>query len=434
MKQLYWLGSIYIGVLLVSVAKGAETEVTPTKLTLKQAQEYALIHHPDIQAADFRARAAEQQIREARSLFFPQVTANATAVASNDNTRIAASGALNNPTILPRESNGVLVDQLITDFGRTADLTSSSRYQAYSIEQIAQAQRAQVLLNVTRAYFAVLSANAILGVAKQTVEERQSVLDRVTALAKNNLKSSLDVSFSQVSLDQASLLLLNARNGLDEAFAMLSEAMGSRGRQLLALSEEPMPGAPPDEVDPLIQQALDLRPEIIAAKAQWDAAVKYAAAQQAGKYPVITAIGAAGVSPVHDHELTDTYATGGVNVALPLFTGGRLSAQAEEALMRAHAEQKVLEEEQNQIARDVQIAWLNCKSAFRAIEVTQALLTSANHAMDLAQSRYNLGVSSVVELNQAQLQTVDAQIAYTRACYTYQVRRTELDYQLGILK
>lgn len=421
----------------ISFAMAAEPDSVPTTLTLKQAQEYALAHHPEIQAADFKARADEQRIREARSGFFPQVTANVSAVGAddNDNTRIGATGGLNNPTVLSRESNGVLISQMITDFGRTAELTSSSRYQAYSSEQMAQAARARVLMNVTRAYYTALGAKSVLEVAKQTVDARQLLVDRVKALAKGNLKSSLDVSFAEVSLDEANLLQLRAENRVDESFATLSAALGSRGRQALVLGEQPMPSAPRDTVDPLIEQALNQRPELIAAKAERDAALKFAAAEQSAQYPTVTALGAAGVSPLYDDKkMNETYAAGGVNVAFPVFNGGKLSAKAEEARLRAEASQKLLDDQENQVVRDVQVAWLNSKAAFKGIQVSQNLLNSATHAMELAQSRYNLGISSIVELNQAQLQVMEAEIAHTTAGYEYQTRRAELDYQLGSLK
>ncbi len=427
-------GMVLLG--LFSIGHVPESDSIPTTLTLKQAQEYALAHHPEIQAADFKAQADEQRIREARAAFFPQVTANVSAVSANDsdNTRIAATGGLNNPTVLSRESNGLLVSQMITDFGRTAELTSSSRYQAYSSEQMAQAVRARVLMEVTRAYYNALGATSILEVAKQTVDARQLLLDRVKALAKGNLKSSLDVSFAEVSLDEANLLKLKAENRVDEAFATLSAALGSRGRQPLVLGEQPLPSSPPESVDPLIEQALNLRPELIAAKAQRDAALKLASAEQAAQYPTITALGAAGVSPVRDDKLNETYAAGGVNVSFPVFNGGKLSAKAEEARLRAQAAQKLLDDQENQVVRDVQVAWLNSKAAYKGIEVTQRLLSSANHAMELAQSRYNLGISSIVELNQAQLQVMEAEIAQTTAGYEYQFRKREMAYPLGTVE
>ena len=83
-----------------------------------------------------------------------------------------------------------------------------------------------MLLQVDRAYFGALGAQAVLTVAQQTVEARQLVADQVDALAASGLKSSLDVSFARVNLAQAQLLLVQAQNDVQASFAALTAAMG----------------------------------------------------------------------------------------------------------------------------------------------------------------------------------------------------------------
>jgi outer membrane protein len=432
MRRRLWAVPLLALGLPATPGRGQELEERKP-LTLKQAQEYALAHHPDVQAADLRTRAAEQGIRESRAAFFPQVLGVATAVAAGDATRIAASGGLNNPSVFQRESNGLLVSQLITDFGRTSNLTASSRYLAESAARGAEAVRARVLLGVNRAFFGVLGARALLRVADQTVEARELVLDRVSALAKAQLKSGLDVSFADVNLKQATLLRLRAQDRLETGFAELAAALGLPRHQVLGLAEEPIFPAPPDSVDELIKAALAGRPELLAVRAAREAAEKRAAAEKAELFPVLAAIGGVGFSPYRDNRLQETYATAGLNLVLPLFTGGRLQARAEEASLQARAAAKVSDEEESQIEKDVRIAWLEARTAFKAMEVTQSLLESASRALELAESRYNLGISSIVELSQAQLQKTEAEIANTTARYDYQYARANLDFQVGTL-
>lgn len=405
----------------------------PETLTLKEAQEFALAHHPAVQAADLQRHAAEEGIRESRSAFFPQVLAIASAVAAGDQTRVAASGGLNNPTVFRRESNGLLVSQLITDFGRTSNRTSSSRFQAEASASTAVAVRARILFEVDRAYFGVLGAQALQRVADQTVEARSLVFDRVSALAKAFLKSGLDVSFAEVNLREATLLKLRAQDRLETGYAELSTALGLREERAFVLQEEALTKVPQD-LDSLIRSALTQRPDLLAVRAQREAAEKRAAAEKAEQYPLLAAIGGVGYSPYRDPRLAETYATGGVNFILPVFTGGRLQARAQEASFQATAAAKASEDEENRIERDVRIAWLGARTAFQAIEVTEALLESASRALELAESRYNLGISSIVELSQAQLQKTEAEIANTTARYDYQIRRANLDFQIGALR
>jgi outer membrane protein len=299
---------------------------------------------------------------------------------------------------------------------------------------VARAVRARVLLDVNRTFFGVLGAKALLQVAAQTVEDRRLTLDKVSALAKANLKSSLDVSFAEVALGDATLLRLRAEDRLEAAYAQLAAAMGSRDQGVRVLAEEPLFPVPPDRVEDLVSTALAGRPELLAVRAQRDAARKLATAERAERYPVIAAIGAVGFSPYRDDRLTETYATAGVNLSVPVFTGGRLSARAQESQLQASAAEQLIDDEANRIERDVRTAWLDARTAYKAIEVTGRLLDSASRALDLAGSRYNLGISSIVELSQAQLQKTEAEIADATARFDYQVKRADLDFQVGTLR
>ncbi len=402
-------------------------------LTLHEAQQFALAHHPQIQAAQLRAEAAGQVVREARSGFLPQLAATATAAAAGNNSRIAASGALNNPTVFQRESNGLVLSQLVTDFGRTSALTASARYQAESATQTTEAVRARVVVDVNHAFFDVLGARAVVRVAEQTVTERRLFLDRVSALTQANLKSSLDQSFAEVALGEAQLLLLRAQDELQAAQARLAAAMGLEQPQARELADEPLSPPPPPDLEALVQQALAARPELRAERAQREAALRLASAEKAARYPVVSALGTVGFSPYRDDRLNSTYSAAGLVVAVPVFTGGRLSARAQEAGLQAQASARVLRDAENQVERDVRIAWLAARTAHQAIEVTHATLESAARALDLAQSRYDLGISSIVELSQAELQKIQADINDAEARYDYERRRADLDFAIGVM-
>jgi outer membrane protein len=401
------------------------------QLTLRQAQDLAIKNHPRITQAELIALAAKQVVREARSAFFPSISADATAVDSTaNNTRIAAGG-LNNPLILSREAEGINISQLITDFGRTANLTASSKLQARAQEQNTLATRAEILLAVNSAYYNALQAQSILAVAKQTVATRQLTFDQVSELATNKLKSGLDVSFARVDLASGKLLLANANNDLQASFATLSNVLGERAQTNFLLVEEPVPiGAVPDDSE-LIQTALRDRPDLSQLRFQRDAAGRFARAEKDLSYPTISAVGSAGILPVHDPVMRDNYAAAGVNVSIPIFEGMLFSAREKEAQLRARATDETLRDAENNVIRDVRIAALNLSYAAEQMTLTAELLASANEAFDLAQARLNVGSSSIVELSQAELNQTEAQIAQAKAKYEFQTRKSILNFQLG---
>ena len=208
--------------------QSSPSQANPTNrmaLSLKEAEARALKNNPQISVARLTALALQQVTREVRSNLWPTAEANLTGVDSRENSRITAGG-LNNPIIYQRAAAGATVSQLITDFGRTANLVSSATLAAKAEDQNAIATKEQILLAVDQAFYGALQAHAVLKVAQQTVSARQAVADQVEALFKSKLKSQLDFSFANVNLAQAKLLLLDAENNQSAALANLSVVLG----------------------------------------------------------------------------------------------------------------------------------------------------------------------------------------------------------------
>jgi outer membrane protein len=432
MKYLTWALVIltsYTGKLV------AEPAGAPPVLTLTDAEQTALKNHPQIAAANYRALAAEEVVKETRAGYFPNANLFADAVGANsEGTRVMAGG-LNNPSIYDRTAGGLQVNQLITDFGRTANLTASSKLQAQAENQNLELTREQVLLQVDSSYYNVLAAQAVLRVAQQTLDTRQLLLDRVTSLATNKLRSELDVSFAQVQLQQARLLIEKSQNGADAAMASLSTALGYREFHLFQpIDRAAAAVAVTNDVSDLVQTALSHRPELLSVRDQRDAALRFVRSQRDSRLPTLEAVGVAGAAPIRDSHLPDDYAAGGIQLSLPLFAGGLYVARQHEAELKAQADGELLESLEDEIIRDVRIAWLNANNAFQQLQTTDELVRNAAEAFDLAQARYKIGISSIVELSEAQLNLTSAQISDANARYDYLIREAELAYQTGTLR
>jgi outer membrane protein len=402
-------------------------------LSLRDAEARALQNHPQVITGQLAAQAGEQTMREARSAYFPTVFGSVTGAAAQDGSRIAA-GALNNPIILDRLAGGLTLSQLVTDFGRTSNLVATASLHQQSLEQDAVTDRADVLLRVDRSYFGALRAQAIMRVAEATVSARQLVVDQVTALAQSNLKSGLDVSFAKVNLGEAQLLRLQAQNDLAAAFANLSVALGQPDVPSYVLSEEPLPPAPPADVTTLVTQALHERPDVVAERLQRESAAKFAEAEHRLWFPTLAAIGAAGFVPYRQTGLNEQYSAIGINLNVPLTNGGLFSARHAVASLQALAEDQRVRDLENRVSRDVRVALLDAQTGFQRLELTSQLLDQATQAEDLADARYRLGLSSIIELTQAQLNKTKAEIEQASARYDYQATSSALRYQTGQLK
>jgi outer membrane protein len=403
------------------------------KLTLKEAEETALKNHPQISAALMAAMAANQIPTEINASRYPNFFASASGAEAPENTRIAAGG-LNNPSIFPRMATGFSVNQLLLDFGRTGSLAESSWLHAKAVEQNAEATRAQVLLQVDRAYFLALRAEAVLKVAEQTVAARQVVAEQAEALQKSGLKSGLDVSIANYNLAESRLLLARSQNEIQAAFAELSAALGGREEQTFDLSEDGLTAKPLPVRAAMINQALLKRPELNALQFERDAAYKFLKAEKSLKLPSVSAVWSAGFIPFHDSRLGGNYNAAGFNINIPIFNGRLFQAREAEAEYKAKAAEQNLLDLGNRVSRDVRLAWLNADTAYQRIGLAAQLLSRAREALDLAQERYRLGLSSIVELSQAQLNVTVAEIENANAKYDYLIQRAVLDYQSGQMR
>lgn len=299
----------------------------------------------------------------------------------------------------------------------------------------AEASRQEIVLAADQVFFRVIEAQETLKVASQTVAARQTLTDQVSALTLSKLKSDLDLSFAQVNLSQAKLLQLNAQNDLDAAKATLSAVLGS-DRQLnfqLVEDADPLPPLAPNP-DVLIAQAIENRPDLQSLKLNELAAQRFSKAQHEQLLPTISAIGVAGGTPMGSSQYFTTpwYGAVGGNVSIPIFNGFRFSAQASQAALHAQAASEQTRALREQVVRDIKVAWLNANTALQRVTVTAELLKEANTAYDLAKTRYDLGLSSIVELSQAELQQTEGAISNANARSQYNFAISAINFETGV--
>ena len=405
-----------------------------TPLTLQQAEAIALKNNPQITIGKLRALAAQQYVREARSALLPNAYLSLTAVDANPGSRISA-GFLNSPSLYSRAAGGASVSQLVSDFGRSTNLLSSSEYGAKAEDQNAAATRADILLVVDQAFYNSLETKALVTVAEETVHARQTLVDKIQALTNAKLKSEIDLSFSNVDLARGKLLLLEAQNNYQTSLAALSAILGYSDEQNFQLVEETSPVPPPAaDVAPLIQQALQQRPEIKALQFEVESAQKFGSAEHDLVRPTVNALGVVGQAPVRDNHIESWYGAVGVNINIPVFNGFLYNARAKAADLQTEADRQKLLDARNNIARDVRNAWQDSLRAFERLSVTQQLRVQANLSLDLAQARYNLGLGSIVEFTQAELQKTEADIQDTDAKFQYRLTQIVLAFTISAPK
>jgi outer membrane protein len=412
----------------------AEPDASLPQLTLAEAEQIAVRNNPRVSVGKLMALAQHEIYREAKSAELPTVNAAATAVQAAEASRLSA-GSLTASRLLQHVGGGANFTQLIYDFGHTHNLVLSRKLEEKASNASALATTEEIVLATDQAFYDALTAQAELNVARQTVNTRQATETQVGEMTRNKIKSALDLSFADVDLSQAQLFQLDAQDNVDATMAALDAVLGSDHSVQYALVEgTTQPQPPPPAPDPLIQTALQQRPDLQSLSYDTQSAQKFARAQWDQLLPSISAAGTTGIVPVHPGTYYVDNWWGGIggNVNVPIFNGFLYSSEAKEAKYRAQAAAENTRDLRDRIVRDVRTSWLQANMGWQRMKVTAQLVQQANLAMNLAQTRYKLGLSPIVELSQAQLQQTSAQIQDTSARYQYRLSLATLNYETGV--
>ncbi|MSV27697.1 MAG: TolC family protein [Bryobacterales bacterium] len=416
-----------VGLFLIAVCSFAQT---PRKLTLADAEAQAVRNHPRIQAAKLNAQAASENARQVKAANSMFVSANLTAAGADHGTATGA-GAVTTSSLFSRTAVGVTITQTLLDFGRNGSLWRSFQLRASAQDEMAGAARAEILLRVRESYFLALAMQAQMRVANETVRARKTSLKQIQALAASNLRSTLDQSFAELNVSEAELALSRAENDAHAAMLYLAAAIGSGDDQVFELHEEPLPAELESTVGALVRQALDSRPDLAASRLRIKAAQSFADSERRLAFPTLSALGAGGAYGPHDDRLRPRYAGVALNLNIPLFNGQINASRRREAELRASAVAEEARELEIRIAQDVRTAWLDARNAQQRVTLAAKVLDLATRTLKLAQARYELGLGSIVELNQAQLSRTAGDVAASTTLYEYLTKRARLDYQTG---
>ena len=402
-------------------------------LTRQEAEKIAIANNPRVKVSLLLARVQTQVVRETRADELPDVSGDLTGVEANQASRLS-SGSLTASRLLQHAGMGVQFSQLITDFGRTRNLVASARLREKARQADVNATREDIVLATDQVFFGGIQAQATLQVAQETVKTRQTLVDQVSALTPAKLKSDLDLSFVQVNLSQAKLLQLDAQSNLDSAKAALAAVLGYDRAVDYQLVEDAgdLPTLPPN-ADQSLADALNNRPDLQSLRFSEQASQKFSVAQHEQLLPTVSALGVVGYTPygASQYFTSSWYGAVGLNINVPIFNGFRYNAEAAEAALEAAAQSERTRDLRNQVVREVRTAWLEANAQLQRVTVSVELLKQANLALSLAQTRYQFGLSSIVELSQAQLQQTQAAIDAANTRAQFGLAFASLQFQTG---
>ena len=252
---------------------------------------------------------------------------------AQDGSRISA-GSLTASRLFTHAGAGGNFTQLITDFGRTHNLVALAEARGEGAERQRTCDHGGNCSGADQAFYDALNAQAVLKVARQTVDTRQTTENQVSEMTQNKLKSTLDLSFADVDLSQGQLLQLDAQNNADSAMAALDAFSVSTTTSTMRSSKIPRPPPPPPaRADPLIQR-VQQRPDLQSLTYDSQSAQKLLAPKRSScchRQRSGTAGSSRSVPAILHHQLVGRI---GGNMNIPLFNGFLYSEAKEASIAR----------------------------------------------------------------------------------------------------
>ena len=410
-------------------------QALPEVLTLEKAMELALSNHPSLRVASGTQAINEALVGQAQAGFYPQVSAQSGYQRTTANPTRNFTGSP-----LPRSTRGdtfgyyqnnVTLNQLLYDFGTTKSQVDTARFNLQAANANAETTVQTVVINVQQAYFSLQQAQRLVKVNEEALTQFKQHLDLARGRFKAGVAAKVDVTTAEVDLSNAQLNLITAKNNALVARVTLNNAMGIQTTNPYRVLDPSRGEAYQVTLDEAVARAMQLRPEMISQRAQERAAEAAIKAAQGNFFPTVTSSANYSYSATDFPLVYNWNVSGTVNI--PIFSGfltKQQVAQARANLLTTKANGDVLRQS---ILLEVSQALLNLEAAVERLEVTKITVTQAKERLDQVEGRYKAGLSTAVEVTDAEVALVTAQVNDVVAMSNYQSVKAALDKAMGII-
>ena len=413
------------------VSDGNHASVSTQAMTLIQLTDLALRRNPRTRLGWAAIRASEAGVELARAGYWPQIDA---ALTGQRYRALNFSGQPAN--IQTRYGASVSLSYLLWDFGARSGTLDQGKFELASA-RLSQDQIVQdVILQVEQAYYQVLGLQAVVEVNRQSLQDARTNLSAAQDRRASGLATVGDVYKAGAALSGSRLALQQAEGQLASARGALATAIGESPDTSLTLAawdDRPAHEMPAQNVESLMEDARNARPELLAAKAQEQAAAAKLAATRGSGMPTLNFDANAGRTRVRDVGDSSQFSTQ-LTLNIPLFAGfGDRAAihQAEAQLDSARANNDDL---RSQVELQVWQAYQNLRTAAATLDSSAAQLKSAALAADVSNARYKSGLETILDVLSTQTTLANARVQQVQARLDWAAARTALGHAVGGLQ
>jgi TolC family type I secretion outer membrane protein len=405
----------------------------PNVLTLDEALQIALDNHPNLKAARERIGAQEAVVGQQMAAYYPTLNFNNT-YRTTQTQELNPSRPSDNRAADTFISEG-RVNYTIYNFGKREGAVEAARETLSATGFNYKTTVDAVILGVKQSYYVLLGSQAIVKVREETVKNRELLVKQARGFYEVGTRAKIDVVRAESNLFNAEADLIAAQNAVKVAWVTLKNALGLRELAERPLVEEAVMTTIPYTLEQARELAYTNRPELKSFEAQRRAQDQNIATARRGHLPDIIFDAAYGRrndsdSGFNTFPLQPAWSVG-LNLNIPIFDGFRTTNRVEETLRTYHLIRAQEEAQRQQVALDVESAYLRLVELQERIKANEAAAGAAKENLDLANGRYQVGVGSIIEVTDAQTLYTDAQTTYIRALYDYKIADAQLVRAIG---
>jgi outer membrane protein TolC len=434
------LFQIEAGLLLLVVggfaqaARGQSTPAASRSLTLTRAVDLALKQNLDLQIANVETATREQDRVIARSDLLPHAGFGVNEAVTRYNTR-AELGV--QPSIISHAVGPFQAIHVGPTFSTPIfDLTLIDQYQESGHRLLAtradeQTVREETVLLTVSEYMAHLRALASITAAHSRVELADRLAHQADDLLSSGVASKIDVSRAQVRLREEQQRLIDAQSNAETTLQALKRILNLHESEQIEFADQQDFFSTPtlDFADPL-SRALEQRPELQSLSEKAKAVELAHKGAGAMSLPKVTFDGSWNEQGQTFNKVTPGYQYR-VNLSVPIFTGGRLSAERKRTALEEQRVRKQLLQERNLVTEQVRDEQVELKAALDLVALARQQVQLANQEVALSLGRFKSGVTDNIEVTAAQDSLARANDAEIGALFRYNIARAQLARAVG---
>jgi outer membrane protein TolC len=414
----------------------------PLRLSLEEVRMRAIAASHRLAEARARAAAVEATVQQEEAADRPIAGVQAGYTRTSHVTPFVTIGAPGGLQVLYPDVPNNYQSRLdlrwpIYNGGRTDALERAARAEASAATADVAAAQSDLRLEVTRAYWAVVTAQAASDVLKQSLGRAQANVDTVRQRFNVGLIPPNEIASAEAQASREQMFLIDAENQRALASAELARLIGVDVRQPIepidALALPPPPASP---FDTLVAEASTMRPERRALELRITAADERQSAAGAGSRPTIAIAGGVDYARPNPRifpraDKWNEFWDAGFLVNWSLWDGGRTRADVRQAEELAAAARQRLAEFDSTLALEVRQRMLEIDSGLAAVAAAGDTVRAAAEAQRVVTERYRSGVISQTDVLDANVALLQAELERTRAVANVRLAEARLDRALG---